>query len=75
MSGAHLADAEEPFDVAPREELPVEVLELLTASGMASSPPGLRGHRAGSQRQVATPASRGVKWFARPKSARRRPAG
>ena len=67
--GAHLADAEEPFDVAPREELPVEVLELTDGVGDGEQPPGLRGHRAAPQRQVATPAGRGVKGFARATSA------
>ena len=43
--GAHLADAEEPLDVAPGEELPVELLELADGVGDGEEPPGLRGHR------------------------------
>ena len=40
MSGAHLADAEEPLDVPTREELPVELLELADGSGMARGATG-----------------------------------
>ena len=41
--GAHLADAEEPLDVAAREEGPIELLELAVASGMARSHRGCAG--------------------------------
>ena len=46
MSAAarNLADAEEPLDVAPREEWPVDLLELADGVGDAEEPPGLRGH-------------------------------
>ncbi len=42
-SGAHLADAEEPLDVAAREKLPVELLELAVGVGDGDEPPGFRG--------------------------------
>ena len=49
-AAAHLADAEEPLDVAPREEWPVELLKLADGVGDGEEPPGLRGHRRGPQR-------------------------
>ena len=69
--GADLGDAEEPFDVAPGEELPVELLELADGVGDGEQPPGLRGHRAGPQRQTENgPPGGGVNGFARATSAR-----
>ena len=68
--GAHLADAEEPLDIAPDEQIPVELLELADGVGDGEQPPGLRGHGAGPQRQVvAVPAGGGVDGFARATSA------
>ena len=40
---AAFRDAEEPLDVAPGEEWPVELLKLLMASGMARSHRGFAG--------------------------------
>ena len=60
--GAHLADAEEPLDVAPGEELPVELLELADGVGDGEQPPGLRGHRRDPQRRAGW---RRREWFAR----------
>ena len=61
-----LRHAEEPFDIAPGEQGPVELLELADGVGDGQQPPGLRGHRRGPQRQVAAGPSGGeVNGFAR----------
>ena len=64
--GAHLADAEEPLEVAEREQVPVELLlELAGGVGDGEEPTGLGGHRRGPQRRVAAgPAGGGVDGFA-----------
>ena len=49
--GGRGRDAEEPLDVAPREELSVELLELADGVGDREQPPRFRGHRAGPHRQ------------------------
>ena len=49
----------------PGEELPVELLELADGVGDGEEPRGYAGTVQGPQRQVATPAGRGVKRFAR----------
>ena len=41
--GAHLADAEEPLDVAPREQGPVELLQLADGVRDGEEPPWLGG--------------------------------
>ena len=65
-----LRHAEEPLDVAQGDQGPVEVLELADGVGDGEQPPGLRGHRAGPQRQgAAVPSGGGVNGFARATSA------
>ena len=44
LRGAHLRDAEEAFDVAAREQVLVERLELLDRVGNGEQPARLRGH-------------------------------
>ena len=73
-AGAHLADTEEPLDVAPREQRPVKLLELADGVGDGEEPPGLRGCGAGPQRQPESgPPGGGVDGFARGASPRRAP--
>ena len=65
--GADLGDAQEVLDVAPGEELPVELLELADGVGDGEQPPGLCGHRAAPHRQTENgPPGGGVNGFARP---------
>ena len=52
--GAHLADARSPLDVAPGEELPVELLELADGVGDGEEPPSF----AGTVQMATTPALR-----------------
>ena len=70
--GAHLADAEEPLDVAPVRSGRSSCSSWLMAPGMASSHRGFAGTAQVPQRQVAAavPAGRGVDGFARATSPR-----
>ena len=46
LRGAHLRDAEEPFEVAADEEVAVELFELTDGVGDGEQPARLRGHGA-----------------------------
>ena len=66
-----LPTPKEPLDVAAREQVPVELLELADGVGDGEEPPGLRGHGAGPQRQPESgPPGGGVDGFARATSPR-----
>ena len=67
--GAHLADAEEPLDIAPGEELSVELLELADSVGMASSHRSFPGTVEVLSARWAAVLSGGVNVFARVTSA------